>query len=740
MVRPSEADDEEIIMGDGAGATTLSTGELPDAAEYCRYGVSVKGVEAFLRANPFITPACTTSDVCHKYVKPLTTPAGWTDIVSVVSAKRGWYSHTYVHKSGRSQRVAPAGTCSFCECMSADPATADYIGPPTVFFSHAWMFRFTSVVAAMRAYEETQPVGSPTVFFWFDCFSIDEHATQAFPPAWWDTTFLDAIRLIGHTVMYLSPWDNPVPLQRAWCLWEVLCTISAGADFDVCLGLDEREAFELALQRDLDSVLSVVGAIDAEQAEAGDPADKERIFAAILRLLPRGFMDLNNQVKNQLREWTYNAGSAALDAMPPDERLKSRLLDDLIQYFTKQGQYERAVPLCTEAVSGRRAAFGDADQRTLDAISSLGMLYSDRGEHDLAEPLLHEALLARRKTLGCEHAQTLQAINSLALLFFEMGEYAKAEPLYNEAISAYRKAGTSKEASALTALNNFGLLYCEWGKFDMAEPLMQEALHGRRDVLGNTHPDTLITIIYNGWMYTQIPDYQKAQPLIEEAIPNCQKVLGDDHPKTLSAINLHGLMHLNMGNFVEALPPSQQALAARRKTLGETHPLTLISLTNLGKVHHGMENYQQARILLEEAVDSSRKILGMDHLRTAQRIGHLADVYASEGLVDSAEQLYTEALTNLRRTVGDDHTATLHVVRNYGDFLSRCHGRLLDAHQLLTASLAEPTVRSLGKENEGVALVVRCLKRVQAALQMEEISSVSTEARVPEGVPPVRGT
>eukprot|EP01051_Picozoa_sp_SAG22_P023058 SAG22_NODE_5784_length_953_cov_1.014052_2_plen_95_part_00 len=87
-------------------------------------------------------------------------------------------------------------------------------------------------------------------FFWFDCFAIDEHAAQNFTPEWWDTTFKEAIGKIGHTVMILLPWDDPTPLKRAWCLWELLCTFQKKADFSVCFGPTQLAAFEEVLKAD----------------------------------------------------------------------------------------------------------------------------------------------------------------------------------------------------------------------------------------------------------------------------------------------------------------------------------------------------------------------------------------------------------------------------------------------------------------------------------------------------------
>ncbi len=44
------------------------------------------------------------------------------------------------------------------------------------------------VMGALSAFAASHPEGDQ-LFFWFDCFSIDEHATQAMPQEWWSTAF-----------------------------------------------------------------------------------------------------------------------------------------------------------------------------------------------------------------------------------------------------------------------------------------------------------------------------------------------------------------------------------------------------------------------------------------------------------------------------------------------------------------------------------------------------------------------
>ena len=73
------------------------------------------------------------------------------------------------------------------------------------------------MLGVLRAFVAELPPGSPGVLSCFDTFSIhvDEHTTQVLPPEFWSSTSKEAVRLIGHTVMLISPWDSLQPLTQA---------------------------------------------------------------------------------------------------------------------------------------------------------------------------------------------------------------------------------------------------------------------------------------------------------------------------------------------------------------------------------------------------------------------------------------------------------------------------------------------------------------------------------------------
>jgi len=161
----------------------------PTAEEYCKYGISAAGLRHFYTTHGHASAGRTTSDLCHSVIKPLTVPAGWECLPTLTDADRRWYSHEYRERAtGCTQATPPAGTRSMCEVMAADPVTARFVGRPNVFVSHAWLYLFEDVLAALEAFDAACGAGEERCY-WFDTFSIDEHATQSMTPTWWSTTF-----------------------------------------------------------------------------------------------------------------------------------------------------------------------------------------------------------------------------------------------------------------------------------------------------------------------------------------------------------------------------------------------------------------------------------------------------------------------------------------------------------------------------------------------------------------------
>lgn len=571
-------------------ATAVSaSASLPTAAEYCSFGISAAGAEYFLQIHEErISESTTTSDVCHEIIKPMTVPEGWRDEVELINPERRWYKHTYVNVASQNrQESAPPGTRSFCEHMQADPGSTEFVGKPTVFLSHAWLFCFRNVVAAMRAFQDTQPTDSPPIFFWFDTFSIDEHATQTLPQEWWGSTFKEAIRLIGHTCMMLSPWSHPVPLTRSWCLWELYCTVQVGARFSVCLGSTDQVDFEEALMQDPDVVLNAFAGINVEDAEAGSESDRTMILAAAASV-PGGTVRLNQEAVGRLREWvkstarvmagrvmaadgltlisvtTPSLASSATRQLLTDAQAErtANKVGTLLAKLGEPVEARRLFEASVESVTQRR---GPQDFGTLQALNALATQMVTLGEKEEARKIYERVVAGCASKLGPMHVNTLSVQMNLANVLVSLGEdnCKKARGLYEHVIAGRSaELGVDDEKTLDAQLNLADLLYGQ-DELVEAQSLCERIVDGFMAQAGPTHINTLRAQHILAKVLRELGQEEKARHLFELVISRYTTQLGATHLKTLNAqMDLADLLTSGSQQVVEASCPASHQLSS----------------------------------------------------------------------------------------------------------------------------------------------------------------------------------
>jgi len=94
--------------------------------------------------------------------------------------------------------------------------SSDKVGRANVFVSHAWQYKFADVASSLLCFARKNP--GEHFYFWFDVYTVNQHNTESVPAEWWYGAFRDGIQSIGRTVLVLSPWRDPIPLTRSWCL------------------------------------------------------------------------------------------------------------------------------------------------------------------------------------------------------------------------------------------------------------------------------------------------------------------------------------------------------------------------------------------------------------------------------------------------------------------------------------------------------------------------------------------
>lgn len=449
----------------------------------------------------------TTTDVCENFIKPLTSDA----------------------------------KCSFCEMLEHSNHPA--VGVATVFISHAWKYRFLDVIEALQYHFKD----SPDIVIWFDLFSNNQHKAISLDFNWWSNTFKTAIAQFGRTVMVLAPWNNPIPLTRAWCLFEIYCTIDTKGQFEIALSKNQQKHFfeDMITYGDL-KINEMLATIHVEKSECFKREDKQKIFEVVEKTV--GFGSVNAMLFAKFRDWviviTQSAITEAIKNQQAYEEIQ--LKNTLAVLYNQQGEYDLSEALYEECLEKRKQVQGVMHPETLIALNDLAMVYDTQGKYTLAEKYYKEYIqkwkeshnsnqeIAQGSPNNDRHGEMILAMNNLAVTLQHQHKEIEAEQLWEECIAQGKDLLSSHHPTVLSAMNNVGAFYCHLGRFLDAKRMLLEAYEQRKHHLGVDHPETLNTLHNLGILYQKMGLWLKAETCWEECFDKRKRLFGAEHPDTLA--------------------------------------------------------------------------------------------------------------------------------------------------------------------------------------------------------------
>lgn len=420
-----------------------------------------------------------------------------------------------------------------------------FVAPATAFISHAYDDEFLGVVDAIAALEKKEGKAQENkegkAFYYFDLLIVNQHSQgEVVPFEVLRDEFANSVRAIGRTLLILR-WADPIPLKRAWCVFEVGTTLAVGATIRVLTPPSDVAAFKSALAHDFDSLTGKTCHVDVEQAGARMPSDLENIRRVIVE--GGGYLRTNQLVIQAMKGWMVEEGYAALQAMRKDERGTSSLISNLATLLRDQDRLGEAEPLFQEALTASRQSLGDESPVTLVAISNFASLLAAQGKLQEAEPLCREVVATSRRAQGDEHPTTLAAVTNLADVLRQRGATGEALPLYQEGLRGCRKVLGDHHTSTLLAMVGLANVLDETKEWGEAEALYREALGAYRELYGEGHPDTQVATYNLAELLNKRGQKEEAVTLFRREYEVARRVHGEDHQSTLqSARNLKLLL------------------------------------------------------------------------------------------------------------------------------------------------------------------------------------------------------
>ncbi|EGD75305.1 hypothetical protein PTSG_06955 [Salpingoeca rosetta] len=600
-----------------------------------------------------------------------------------------------------------------------DDKGQEYVGQANVFVSHGWDCCAMDVLDTMLDFasnEQTQQDTARPIYFWLDILVCNQHVSSPDSRAWWGSTLEKTIGEIGQVLLVLSPWHDPVPLTRTWCLWEVFCCLMhESAALSIRVPSTQRSALRNAIVRDYQAIMDTLVHVRVENATASRPLDQEVIWEAIEQQGNGGFARLNKTVKDEMRAWCLRQVEQFVTEMEAEATEPTDTFVELCRQASlvmwRFYEHDKATRFGELALASAIRLFGPRHERVADVCHDLGLIHNSKQDHQGAISYF-ERELGMSRNLRNRKSRTSEAttLGCLGQAYVGLGQYDRAIELHKKALRI--KVAELGQLHELTAISyhDLGEVHKRMGEHHEAVACFEQALQGKLAARGERHPQTAVTLGALGKAYTAIGQYARAVEYLEQALRIEEETLGEEHLSTGVTYHALGAACLHVGDYARAVEYNQKSLHVQLLKLPENHsslpwsynnmglaylwggrydealtclkralnlstsaaPTADVATThhNIGFLYHQLQRPHKAVPYFERAIEIRREVQGAQHVDLANTYSRYAAVLLSLGESDRAIAMCEDAVKMCLCSVGETHLATAVAYGSIGDAYS----------------------------------------------------------------------
>ncbi len=370
-----------------------------------------------------------------------------------------------------------ASQLSLCEQLISDGGDgAAFVETAKVFLSHAWKYLFLDLVASVE--RRFRGSADPDPVVWFDVFSVSQHKAGERNFAWWNNTFLNAVGNMGEVVMVMQPWRAPIPLTRAWCIFEAYSAEATSSRFSIAMSDADAKDLVKQICENPSALFATLRRVYCEACTATNLEDRDRIFDTVRQ----------------------SVGFAQLDSMVAFMMVEAVCAELLIQADTARDAEDLAGAACLlqalAQLRGLQRNYAEAERLHRECLATAGLVSADIHTHASLG-------IARACTRQGKHAEAMEAYRSvLQAVFLCHDDPVSMEAASGLALECFAVAEMHDEADLLAvewkdacakgkcspALRNFGQLRLAQGRMVDAEDLFRAGLDALREQWGEWSP------------------------------------------------------------------------------------------------------------------------------------------------------------------------------------------------------------------------------------------------------------
>ncbi|KAJ3031081.1 Kinesin light chain 3 [Rhizophlyctis rosea] len=196
----------------------------------------------------------------------------------------------------------------------------------------------------------------------------------------------------------MHPWNNPITLTRAWCVFEMYASVHTKSRFDIALAPVELKHIRLALRKDPRIFQKTLETIRSEDSCATKEEDLGAIRQSIRDTV--GFGVLDNLIRSLLVKWIVNR----------------ELLTDMEEaavFYQQIGDYEVAEKIHLECLAKKESPPGRDDLDTLILKERLAEVHCAQKRYAKAESLVWDCFKGRDKLVGRDDPEITRSLRDL---------------------------------------------------------------------------------------------------------------------------------------------------------------------------------------------------------------------------------------------------------------------------------------------------------------------------------------
>jgi tetratricopeptide (TPR) repeat protein len=183
------------------------------------------------------------------------------------------------------------------------------------------------------------------------------------------------------------------------------------------------------------------------------------------------------------------------------------------------------------------------------------------GAYEAAEKTarnLHDML---RKQFGEEDEATLAAASSVGVVLGKRGQHAEAETIHREILRALNRAGIESEVT-VTSMGGLANALAERKKHSEARRIRNDAIEMSTRIFGAEHVTTLTLRCSRAWQLSLRGDHTDAVDETRAVLAAYKRVLGEEHRTTMTTKSQLAMCLFSYRKFGEAIELEREVLAA----------------------------------------------------------------------------------------------------------------------------------------------------------------------------------